>query len=89
MYFNVRPGLFNIFVSNMDSGTESTISKSAEDTKLCGVVDRLEGRDAFQRDLDRLERWACMNLMKLNKPKRKALHIGWGNPRHKYRVCEE
>ncbi|GAB0183633.1 cAMP-dependent protein kinase inhibitor alpha [Grus japonensis] len=49
------PALFNIFVSNMDSGIECTLSKFANNTELCGVFDTLEGRDAIQRDLDRIE----------------------------------
>ena len=78
--------LFNIFVSNMGSGIECTFSKFANDTNLCGVVDTLEERDAIQRDLDRLERWACANLMKA---KCKVLHMGWGDLKHIYRLGRE
>lgn len=45
---------FNIFINNIDSGIECTVSKFIYDTMLSGTVDLLEERRAIQRDRDRL-----------------------------------
>jgi len=55
-------------------------------TPRCGAVNTLEGWDAIQRDLDKLKKWASMNIMKFNKAKSKVLHMGRVNPRYQYRM---
>ena len=81
--------LFSVFVDDMESRINHTLSKFADHTKLGFTVDMLEGRDAMQRDLDRLKKWAHANLIKFNKATCKDLHLGWGNLKHRYRLGKE
>ena len=37
-------------------------------------------------DLDRLELWAQVNLMRFNRAKCKVLHLGYGNPHYQYKL---
>ena len=80
----LRPLLFNIITNDIYSG----ISMSVDDTSLSGAADKMEGKETIQRDLDKLEKWAHVNLTKFSKSKGKVLYLGWGNTRYVYRLGE-
>jgi len=63
--FILGPVLFRICISDLDSGVEYTLSKLADDIELNGGYN---GRNATQRDQDKLEKWASENLMTSTRP---------------------
>ena len=78
--------LFNIFTIDIDSGTEYTVGMFADNTKLSGAVDTIQGRDTIQRGLDVLKKCAHENLMRFNKAKCKVMLLDRGIPRYECRL---
>jgi len=58
------PKLLYNFINDTDSGIECSLNMFVNNTKLCSAIDPLEGRDAIQRDLDRLEKAVHVNKVK-------------------------
>ncbi len=53
----------NVFINDMDMGVEDILCEFVGNTKLEGAVDFLRGREALQKDLDKLQGWAITNLL--------------------------
>lgn len=53
------------------------------------MVSMLKRRVGFQRDMDRIDRQTCMNIMKFSKVRCKILHLSHGDPKHEYRLGDE
>ncbi|PKU39289.1 rna-directed dna polymerase from mobile element jockey- hypothetical protein [Limosa lapponica baueri] len=69
--------LSNVFINDLDDGTQCNLSNFADNTKLGGAMDMLDGSAAHKRDLNRQEKWANRNFEAYNKSKCKFLHLEW------------
>lgn len=78
------PLLFNIFFNELKKEMECTLPRFADDTKLGGAANLLDGRATFQKHLNRLEEWTNSGLMKFLKEKCKVLYLGQTKPLQQY-----
>ncbi|KAF4790386.1 hypothetical protein TURU_140675 [Turdus rufiventris] len=73
--------LFDIFIIDLEARVECTPSKLTDHTKLGGDAD-------LQRNLDSLEHWAMINVMKFSKSKSWILHLALNKTGQKYKLAE-
>jgi hypothetical protein len=78
------PLLFTIFINDLDNKLVNNIIKFADDTKIWGQANTLDGVRTIQQDLVRLNEWSELNCMPFNVSKCKVLHIGSKNLRAEY-----
>lgn len=71
----------DIFISDVEEGTEWTLSTSVYKTNLGWVYDTAESCALIWRGLNTLENWADRNLLKFSREKCKFLHL-WKNVYH-------
>ncbi|KAJ7419683.1 hypothetical protein WISP_52593 [Willisornis vidua] len=53
----------------LESRIKCALSKFADKAKLCSAVDMSKETDAIQRDLNKVQNWTHLNLMRFNKTK--------------------
>ena len=84
--------LFNLFVADLDNNVECTFSKFVGVINFCDVVNTVKIRYAIQRDRDKLQRWVCENLIKINKAMCKDIahgYMGQSNAMHNSKLTRE
>ena len=85
----LSPVLFNIFISDLGEGIESSLSKSVDDTKLGRVTDTPAGCATIQQDLGRLKSWSGRTLTRFNISKCGVLHLEMNNRMHEYGLRDD
>ena len=80
------PLLFIIYINDMPNGISSFCSIFADDTKISGKVDTINGALKLQSDLKTLEEWTNIWKLKFNAVKCKVMHFGAKNSHYNYEM---
>lgn len=76
----LAPILSDIFINDLEDGTQCTFSKFADDAEPRGVLHTSDGCAANQRNLKRLEKGGGEEHTKFSKGKSKSLHLRRNKP---------
>lgn len=76
----LAPIVSDIFVNDLEDGTQCTFSKFADDVEPGGVLHTSDGCATNQRNLKRLEKGGGEEHAKVSKGKSKALHLRKNKP---------
>lgn len=74
------PALVRVFIVDMDVDIKCLLCHLANNTKLGGRIDLLEGRQDAQKHLDQLDQWAEGSCMKFSNTKSRVLSLGQNSP---------
>ncbi|MDJ0596593.1 MAG: reverse transcriptase family protein [Pleurocapsa sp. MO_226.B13] len=70
------PLLFVIYINDLDTSIQSSLSKFADDTKIGSVIESEDDVNKLQRDLNKLCEWTEKWQMRFNTDKCKVLSMG-------------
>ena len=70
------PLLFVVFINDLPQNVKSTVKMFADDTKLFGRSDNVQGQQNIQKDLDQLQQWSDKWQLKFHPQKCAVMKIG-------------
>ena len=80
------PVLFLLYMNDLLNQLECPVLLFADDAKIYREIVSQESYEAMQRDLERLENWSNVWLLKFNPEKCTTMHLGHRNPRYVYQM---
>ncbi len=80
------PGLFNIYISDVEAGLNNRISKFGDDTKTGNSVLTDDNRHSLQEDLHKILAWSDRWEMPFNVDKCQVLQVGTRDMKFDYKM---